>query len=239
MKTEVPEVVQIQLLKPFSRVVRPDFSIADVHTLSVKELNEHDKLKPVGLLIFDVDNTLEDYLSPELLPETIDLFQRLRSAGYRLAIASNCDTERGKELKDLFANLADVVATPQDARDRGARWGKKPTTEMYDYIMETLKENGTTFTTAQTVMVGDQLLKDILFGKRSHAKTILTEKFGEHDHPSVEKYQRDVERKLLLAMGVRAVEGIPEFPERLTPFKQWVATESGLIVPSRLEQTKE
>jgi HAD superfamily hydrolase (TIGR01662 family) len=177
MKFEVPEATQIQLLKPIGRVVRPDFSIANVHNLSVRAIDREPQLKPVGLIIFDVDNTLEDYLSPELLPETIDLLQRLRGAGYRLALASNCDKERGDVLKELFANLVDVVATPQDAKDMRPQWGKKPTTGMYDYIQETFRSYGMNFSSAQTVMVGDQLLKDMLFGKLAHTKTILTGKF--------------------------------------------------------------
>ena len=234
MKLEIPQAAEVALLKPFSRVLRPDFVIGDAHNLSVHAFNEYDTLKSVGLIIFDVDNTLEDFLAPELLPETVDLFERLHKAGYALAIASNCDETRGTALKDMFSGLADVVATPKDARDGGALYGKKPTTGMYGYIQKELDAMGRQFSPAQTLMVGDQILKDVLFGKRAHTKTALAGKFGEHDHPKVEKYQREHERRLLLAMGFRAIDGAILFPERLTPTKLWITANSGLIVPGDL-----
>ncbi len=242
MRDTLKENIEIQFLKPAAHVLQPDFVIADIHSLEVRDINERDRDKSIGLIIFDVDNTLEDYLSPTVSEETSILLTRLRGAGYTLAIASNCNETRGEQLRAMFGEFVDVIATPEDARrDMNKRWGKKPTTGMYEYIQLML---GNQFSSAQTMMVGDQILKDVLFGKQAHIKTTLTQKFGEHDHPSVEKYQRDLERKLLLAMGASAVDGTIQFPSKLTPFRQWVRAESGLVVPqsileSRNDETKE
>lgn len=135
----------------------------------------------------------------------------------------------------MFAGLADVVATPKDARDTGARWGKKPTTGMYDYIKQELQAKGRSFAPSQTLMVGDQLLKDVLFGKRAHMRTVLVEKFGEHDHPTVEKYQREHEQRLLIAMGFTAVGDSVQFPQGLVTSTQWIRdSKSGLLMPKDL-----
>lgn len=244
------EKLEVNALKPIASYLRPDLVIDKAHNLTVDALDTLHETKPVGLIIFDVDSTLEDYWrkkepndpDQKLLAETIELLERLRSAGFTLAIASNCDDVRGEELKRIFKGLVDVIATPKDAREHGARWGKKPTTGMYEYIQIALSERknmNLRFSPSQTLMVGDQLLKDVLFGRRAHVKTILTDKFGEHDHPSVEKYQREHERRLLLAMGLTAVDGQVVFPSKLTPTKEWVKAQSGLILPAELAETDE
>lgn len=236
------EKLEVNVLKPIAPYLRPDLVIDKAHNLTVDALDNLHETKPVGLIIFDVDSTLEDYWrkkepgdpDQKLLAATIELLEKLRSAGFTLAIASNCDDARGEELKRVFKGLVDVIATPKDAREHGAHWGKKPTTGMYEYIQTVLSERkdiNLRFSPAQTLMVGDQLLKDVLFGKRAHLKTVLTGKFGEHDHPSVEKYQREHEKRLLLAMGLTAVDGQVLFPSKLTPTKEWVKAQSGLIAP--------
>lgn len=241
------ERTEVTLLKPIAPFFRSDFVLDKAHNLSVGDLLEHDNTRPVGLIIFDLDNMFKDHWRKEslsdpdqvLLPATIKLFKKLRAAGYTVAIASNFDKERGEELKCVLGDYVDVVATPQGARENGARWGKKPTTGMYEYIQEQLDAMGLHFSSAQTLMVGDQILKDILFGKFAGVKTVLTGKFGEHDDPGVEKYQRHHERRVLLALGFNAVNGEIVFPSKLTPTKQWVKAQSGLIVPEDLANSDE
>lgn len=233
------ERTEVAVLRPLVPFLRPDFVLDKAHNLRVTDLMEHNKTQSIGLIIFDLDNTLEDHWrkgSPSdpdqvLLGATIELFEKLHSANYTIAIASNCDDVRGQELKRVFLGLADVVATPKDARDSGARWGKKPTKGMYMYIQEQLELMGLQFSSAQTLMLGDQILKDVLFGKSANIKTVLTGKFGEHDDPRVEKYQREHELRLLQAIGFCAIDGEVQFPSKLTPTKEWVKAQSGLIAP--------
>lgn len=233
------ERTEVNILRPIAPLFRSDFVLDKAHNLRILDLLEHNKTQSVGLIIFDLDNTVEDHWRKEspdhpdqvLLPATIELFEKLRAAHYAVAVASNCDDTRGAELKRILNGLVDVVATPADARERGALWGKKPTTGMYKYIQEQLAAMGMHFSSAQTLMIGDQILKDVLFGKQIHAKTVLTGKFGEHDDPRVEKHQREHETRLLIAMGLTAVDGQVIFPSKLTPTKEWVKAQSGLIAP--------
>jgi HAD superfamily phosphatase (TIGR01668 family) len=134
----------------------PDRYVYDIYNIPLEDLRAEGR----RALLFDLDNTITLWNSPELSPETSAWFARLPAAGFAACLLSNNQAGR---IQEIAARLAvDFVCRAH-----------KPLPGGYRRAMAQLGA-----TAAETVMVGDQLFTDILGGNWAGLHTILVEPLG-------------------------------------------------------------
>ncbi|MFY9139402.1 MAG: YqeG family HAD IIIA-type phosphatase [Thermacetogeniaceae bacterium] len=106
-------------------------------------------------IIFDLDNTLTEWNSPELSKETISWLENAKKIGFKMCFVSNNSDLRVKE-------IADLVDIPFVA------WAKKPRRRSFRKAMALMATKP-----EQTAVVGDQIFTDILGGNRLGLFTVL------------------------------------------------------------------
>ena len=123
---------------------------------------DYNQLKEKGykMLIFDFDNTLNEYHTDYLTPESIDLLLRLKEMGFYLLIATNGRKSRFKSLEMDLDELGVDLLT-------GAR---KP---LKFKIRKKIRHLG--YKPSEIVMIGDQLFTDIACGNVFKFYTIKVE----------------------------------------------------------------
>ncbi|RHW38617.1 YqeG family HAD IIIA-type phosphatase [Lysinibacillus yapensis] len=151
-----------------------------------------EKLMELGIkgIITDLDNTLIEWDRPDATNEIILWLQLMQEAGIRVIIASNNNQERVK-------HFAEPLGIPFIARAR------KPLGAAYYAAMKELRLNS-----SEVVMVGDQLLTDIMGANRLKLYTILVRPVAESDG-FVTRFNRFVERRvfnLLKRKGIKTWE---------------------------------
>ncbi|WP_102345518.1 YqeG family HAD IIIA-type phosphatase [Bacillus sp. Marseille-P3661] len=150
--------------------------------------NEHVKnifdIKPTALkergikgIITDLDNTLVEWDRPEATPELKEWFKGMRQHGIRITIVSNNNEERVKK----FSNPLDVDFIYQARKPLGKAF-RKALKDM------NLKKD-------EIVVIGDQLLTDVLGGNRSGLHTILVVPVSQSDG-FFTRFNRAVERSI-------------------------------------------
>ncbi|MBQ2640349.1 MAG: HAD-IIIA family hydrolase [Bacilli bacterium] len=134
-----------------------------IYKKNIYDIN-YKKLKKMGIkcLIFDLDNTLGLIENKECPKETKILLKKLQK-DFRIFIASNNTKRRLKPyLKDLgIAGVSNCL---------------KPLTIGLLRI-----KNKYNFEKNEMVMIGDQIVTDVLAGKRFKIMTILVDPLGEKD----------------------------------------------------------
>lgn len=165
-----------------------------------------ESLPHIQTIAFDVDGTLSDYHTSEIEPRIKDTLLNLGDAGYTLYIISNAYTARVDELNHIYGEFVEEVISPATVTPTGEnpKSYRKPRPDMLQYaIRESSSEP------QETLMVGDQLLKDVVSANRAGAESLLVPRRGSGDDIRVRVLQRPVE-----ALTRRAL-GIHDFPETL------------------------
>ena len=135
------------------------------------------KLSGKSVILLDVDNTLLPWRSHEIPPATRQWLDRAREMGFRFCILSN--TRNPSRLDAITKELGiDYV------RDKF-----KPSTRMYNMALERLQVKA-----SEAVMVGDQLLTDILGANRAGIDAIWIRPMGSHEFVGTRYFSRNVER---------------------------------------------
>ena len=109
----------------------------------------------IRAIIFDLDNTLTEWNSPELSKETISWLENAKKIGFKMCFVSNNSDLRVKE-------IADLVDIPFVA------WAKKPRRRSFRKAMDLMDTKP-----EHTAVVGDQIFTDILGGNRLGLFTVL------------------------------------------------------------------
>lgn len=139
-----------------------------------------EKLKTKGIkgIITDLDNTLVAWDVKDATPEVRDWFERMREHDIKVTIISNNNMERVKA-------FSDPLGTPYtySAKKPLGRAFKKVASEM------NLEKN-------EIVVIGDQLLTDVLGGNSAGFYTILVVPIVESD-AKITKFNRRIERRIL------------------------------------------
>ncbi|WP_026693923.1 YqeG family HAD IIIA-type phosphatase [Peribacillus kribbensis] len=149
------------------------------HSKSIFDITP-EKLKEQGIkgIITDLDNTLVEWDRPSATPELIKWFDNMREHGILITIVSNNKEQR-------VHSFADPLKIP--------------------FIFQARKPMGKAFRRAvsqmgikreETVVIGDQLLTDVLGGNRSGFKTILVVPVAQTDG-FVTRFNRKIERQIL------------------------------------------
>ncbi|WP_409301811.1 YqeG family HAD IIIA-type phosphatase [Peribacillus sp. SCS-155] len=139
-----------------------------------------EKLKEKGIkgIITDLDNTLVEWDRPTATPKLIEWFDNMREHGILVTIVSNNNEMRVK-------SFSDPLQIPFIFQAR------KPMSRAFN---RAIKEMG--LKREETVVIGDQLLTDVLGGNRSGFHTILVVPVAQTDGFAT-RFNRMIERRLL------------------------------------------
>ena len=153
--------------------------LPDQHVKSIFEIQpESLKEKGVKGIITDLDNTLVEWDRPTATPKLIEWFDNMRKHEILVTIVSNNNENRVK-------SFSDPLQIPFIFQAR------KPMTRAFN---KALKQMG--LRKDETVVIGDQLLTDVLGGNRSGFHTILVVPVAKTDG-FFTKFNRKVERRIL------------------------------------------
>lgn len=152
----------------------PDEYVKDIFQISPDKLVE----KGIKGIITDLDNTLVEWDRPEATPEITEWMKMMQDAGLQVTILSNNNHGR-------VQTFCDPLGTPFicEARKPLAKNFKKA------LAMMGLKKE-------EVVMVGDQLMTDVLGGNRFGLHTILVVPVASSDG-FVTKFNRMIERRIM------------------------------------------
>ena len=139
--------------------------IPDIYQKSIYTIN-YNKLKENGIkcILLDLDNTLATTKSKQVTKRLKMLFEELKNMGFNIVIFSNSTKKRIKPFKEEF----DVDS-----------WSFvcKPFKRKYIKLIKQYR-----YTINEVVIVGDQLLTDILGGNKVGITTILVNPISKKDH---------------------------------------------------------
>ena len=130
--------------------------IPDIYIKSIYYI-DYEKLKDRGIkcILFDLDNTIAPLSLKKPNKKIKDLFKKLKELGFKLIIFSNSGKTRLKPFKDeLEVDCAFSC--------------KKPSRNKFDLILKEYK-----FEISEIVIVGDNIITDILGGNKVGITTIL------------------------------------------------------------------
>ena len=117
----------------------------------------------VKLLLIDLDNTLDSYRLYEPTERAIALIDTIKKAGIEPVIVSN---NRGKRV-NTYANKVGVECISSAHKPFSRR------------LRKFLNERNANLD--ETMLVGDQLITDVLVAKGAHIRVVLTEKIVKED----------------------------------------------------------
>ncbi|AXH98945.1 YqeG family HAD IIIA-type phosphatase [Sporosarcina sp. PTS2304] len=129
-------------------------------------------------IITDLDNTLVEWDRADATEDIMAWFESMRVAGLQVAVVSNNNIERVR-------HFCDPLGIPYICEAR------KPMTRSFHQAVATLglpKE--------QVVMIGDQLLTDVLGANRAGMQVILVVPVASSDAP-ITKFNRAIERRIM------------------------------------------
>lgn len=153
--------------------------LPDQHVKSIFEITPEILIeKGVKGIITDLDNTLVEWDRPNATPKLIKWFEDMKNSEIKVTIVSNNNESRVK----AFSEPLDIPFIYQ---------AKKP---MGRAFRRALAEMG--IKQKEAVVVGDQLLTDVLGGNRSGFHTILVVPVAQTDG-FVTKFNRKIERRIL------------------------------------------
>jgi len=149
------------------------------HVKSILDIQPNDlKEKGIKGIITDLDNTLVEWDRPEATPHVIQWFENMKKNQIQVTIVSNNNETRVKA-------FSDPLQIPFIYR------AKKPLSRAFQQATERMK-----LKKEETVVIGDQLLTDILGGNRSGFHTILVVPVAQNDGLAT-KFNRFVERRIM------------------------------------------
>jgi len=149
-------------------------------------LLDPDELRAQGIrgVIVDLDNTLVPYGHPDVPAEIRAWIGRIRAAGLRLCLVTN---NRGRRARAIAAAL-EIPLAPG--------WAK-PATSMLRRALAIMETNA-----AETALVGDQILTDILAGNRAGLYTVLVSPLSEREFLTTRIFNRTLERVVRRLLGL-------------------------------------
>lgn len=168
------------------------FAPSDAHPRIEEVPLEELKAQGKRLILLDVDNTLVAWRGYDIAPEVRDWLKKAKDLGFDLCILSN--TRRLDRLAKLSSDLG-----VETVRDRF-----KPSRKMYHAALSKFGA-----TKEQAVMIGDQLLTDILGANRSGIDAIFVEKLSSHEFIGT-KINRKIEGVILKRLYYRNDESIEQ-----------------------------
>lgn len=185
------------MLRPFC----PAHAVGSLPEISLDDLKAENK----SLVMLDVDHTLVKWKQEEFSQEVLDWIAKAKSMGFHLCILSN--TRHPERLARLAKQL-DVEAF---------RGRFKPSTHMYEMALEKYGR-----TPKEAVMIGDQIMTDVLGANRSGIDAIWVQKMEGPEFIGT-KFNRLMEKivtSLLYRSLVTPVDAVDVNPANLPFFER-------------------
>ena len=155
----------------FKRLL-PDQIVNTVFDIDLDEL----KARGVRGIITDLDNTLVSAKTPLATPKLVGWLDLVKDRGFKVVILSNNNKTRvGK-----FAEPLGIPFIPAARKPAGAAFRRALK------LME--------FTAEQSVVVGDQMLTDVLGGRRAGLHTILVTPIAPREEGWATQINRTIEK---------------------------------------------
>jgi HAD superfamily phosphatase (TIGR01668 family) len=149
------------------------------HVKSILDIKPHElKERGVKGIITDLDNTLVEWDRPNATPKLIEWFDEIRKHNILVTIVSNNNEVRVKA-------FADPLQIPFIFRAR------KPLIPAFNRAIKQMN-----IKKEEAVVIGDQLMTDVLGGNRGGFHTILVVPVAQTDGIGT-KFNRFVERRIL------------------------------------------
>jgi HAD superfamily phosphatase (TIGR01668 family) len=156
------------LLKKFI----PNLQVDSIYQIDLQQLQK----SGVKGIITDLDNTLVGAKDPNTNPQLDEWLKLVDELGFQIVIVSN-----NSELR--VAAFSDAIKLPYISR------AQKPFNKSFHKALKLMK-----LSAKQTVVIGDQLLTDVLGGNRMGLYTILVTPFALHDESFFTRINRRIER---------------------------------------------
>ncbi|MBM7645831.1 HAD superfamily phosphatase (TIGR01668 family) [Scopulibacillus daqui] len=161
--------------------------LPDEHVKSIYEIKPDDlKSKGIKGIITDLDNTLVAWDNPKATPELIEWLELMKQAGIKVTIVSNNKEVRVKAFSDPI-KIPFIYSA------------KKPLVRAFK---RAIKDMG--LQPDDVVVIGDQLLTDVLGGNRLGVHTILVVPVSMSDG-WMTRFNRKMERRILSSMRKRGL----------------------------------
>lgn len=156
--------------------------VPDIYDKSIYTIN-YDKLYENGIrcILFDLDNTIAPFSLKKPNKKIKELFDKLKNMGFKVIIFSNSGKGRLKPFKDILE-----VDCAYNC--------KKPLRKKFDLI---LKEYN--YSVSEVVIIGDNIITDILGGNKVGITTILVNPVSNKDRiitKIIRIYERIIINKL-------------------------------------------
>ena len=161
----------------------PNEFVKSVFDISPERLLE----KGIRGIITDLDNTLVEWDRPEATPKLVIWFKSMKDAGIQVTIVSNNNELRVK-------SFADPLGIPFIYRAR------KPMGKAFLKALHTMDVKR-----EEVVVIGDQLLTDVVGGNRIKLHTILVLPVAKSDG-FFTRFNRLVERRIFKALKRKGFE---------------------------------
>ncbi|MFC7060707.1 YqeG family HAD IIIA-type phosphatase [Halobacillus seohaensis] len=152
----------------------PNEHVGSVHDINPLVLKD----KGIKGIITDLDNTLVAWDAPDATEEIIEWFQLMDENGIQVIIASNNNENRVK----LFSEPLDTTFIHS---------ARKPLSNAFKKAQKAMNVRK-----EELVVVGDQIMTDVLGGNLAGLHTILVVPIVETDG-FVTKFNRKIERRIL------------------------------------------
>lgn len=136
------------------------------------------KARGIEGIITDLDNTLVAWDVKNATPEVVKWFELMKEHGLKVTIISNNNMERVKA-------FSDPLGTPF------VYSAKKPLSRAFKKVAEQMKLDK-----SEIVVIGDQLLTDVLGGNSAGFYTILVLPIVQTD-AKITQFNRRIERRIL------------------------------------------
>ncbi|MEF3306096.1 YqeG family HAD IIIA-type phosphatase [Paenibacillus sp. GYB003] len=167
----------------------PQKSVRSIYEIDVQALWD----TGIRGIITDLDNTLVGAKHPEATPELLAWLKALQTIGFRVVIVSNNTRLR-------VSRFSEPLSIPYIFR------AKKPGNAAFRKAMSIMS-----LAPNETVVIGDQMLTDVLGGNRLGLFTILVTPIEPGDEGFFTKINRRIEKAALLWMKRR---GMMEWEDR-------------------------
>ena len=161
----------------FSKL-QPKLKINTIYDIDLMQLWNH------GFrgIITDLDNTLVGASDKLATPELVQWLEKVKSIGFKVAIVSNNERLR-------VETFAAPLQIPYFYR------AKKPINASFRKALAQLE-----LTPQQTVVIGDQMLTDVLGGNRMGLYTIMVQPISTKDEGFFTRINRKIEKLALVLM---------------------------------------
>lgn len=161
----------------------PDLRVQSIYDIDLKQLQE----RGIQGIITDLDNTLVGPKEPLATPELTSWLEQVAEQGFKVVVVSNNNETR-------VAKFSTPLTLPFVSK------AKKPTNTAFKKALELLK-----LSPQQTVMIGDQMLTDVLGGNRLGLYTILVQPITLQDEGFFTKVNRRIEKRAVSRMKKRGL----------------------------------